>query len=45
MLCTKYYLFGNYVALFLPTFIILSFVGEATAQIIPDNSLGGKILL
>ncbi|BAU08705.1 beta strand repeat-containing protein [Fischerella sp. NIES-3754] len=40
MLCTKYYLFGNYVALFLPTFIILSFVGEATAQIIPDNSLG-----
>ncbi|BAU08704.1 two-partner secretion domain-containing protein [Fischerella sp. NIES-3754] len=42
MLCTKYYLFGNYVALFLPTFIILSFVGEATAQIIPDNSLGGE---
>ena len=42
MLCTKHYLFGNYIALFLPTFIILSFVGEATAQITPDNSLGAE---
>ncbi|WP_337884906.1 filamentous hemagglutinin N-terminal domain-containing protein [Fischerella thermalis] len=40
MLCTKHNLFGNYIALFLPTFIILSFVSEATAQIIPDNTLG-----
>jgi filamentous hemagglutinin family protein len=40
MLCTKHDLFGNYIALFLPTLIILTFVGEASAQIIPDNSLG-----
>jgi filamentous hemagglutinin family protein len=42
MLCTKHSLLGNYIALFLPTFIILAFVGEATAQIIPDNSLGAE---
>ncbi|PLZ95165.1 hypothetical protein CEN50_23180, partial [Fischerella thermalis CCMEE 5268] len=28
------------IALFLPSLIIITFVGEATAQIIPDNTLG-----